>query len=103
MAAERKRKVDPIPEDFETLEAAAEFWDTHDLTDYLDQSRPVKDLVFQIERRHFVVQLDSDLVEPLSAKARRNGTTSQALVNRWIRERLRSKPRQIRKQKEAHR
>jgi hypothetical protein len=25
---------DPIPENFATLDEAAEFWDSHDLTDY---------------------------------------------------------------------
>ncbi len=28
-----KKKRDPIPEHFKTLDAAAKFWDTHDLAD----------------------------------------------------------------------
>ena len=29
-------KVDPIPDEFSSYEEAAEFWDTHDTTDYPD-------------------------------------------------------------------
>ena len=34
-----------IPEHFETAENAGEFWDTHDLVDYLDETRET-DLTF---------------------------------------------------------
>jgi len=29
-----RKRVDPIPEEFASYEEAAEFWDTHDTTDY---------------------------------------------------------------------
>ncbi len=32
----RKKHVDPIPKEFASYEEAAEFWDTHDTTDYPD-------------------------------------------------------------------
>ena len=32
----KKNQIEPIPEEFESYEEAAEFWDTHDTTDYLD-------------------------------------------------------------------
>jgi hypothetical protein len=32
-----EKRIDPIPDNFESYEAAGEFWDTHDPTDYLDQ------------------------------------------------------------------
>ncbi|MGK7956439.1 MAG: CopG family antitoxin [Crocosphaera sp.] len=34
--------VDPIPEEFSSYEAAAEFWDNHDTTDYLDDFETVQ-------------------------------------------------------------
>jgi len=37
-----KTNRDPIPEHFATPEKAAEFWDTHDLTDYWDLTEEVK-------------------------------------------------------------
>ena len=36
-----KSKREPIPEHFRTLEEAGEFWDTHDLGDYWDQTEEV--------------------------------------------------------------
>lgn len=36
MNDKQKKLVDPIPKEFASYEDAAEFWDTHDTTDYLD-------------------------------------------------------------------
>jgi hypothetical protein len=36
------RKRDPIPERFDSVGAAAEFWDTHDTTDYEDLMHDVE-------------------------------------------------------------
>ena len=33
---DQQKQIDPIPEEFASYEEAAEFWDTHDTTDYLD-------------------------------------------------------------------
>lgn len=33
-------QIDPIPEEFASYEEAAEFWDTHDTTDYPDDFEP---------------------------------------------------------------
>jgi hypothetical protein len=33
---------DPLPEEFETLEDLAEFWDTHDVADYAEYLTPVE-------------------------------------------------------------
>ena len=38
----RKKKRDPIPEHFATLEEAATFWATHDLSDYWDLTEEVE-------------------------------------------------------------
>jgi hypothetical protein len=34
--SDKQKQIDPIPEEFSSLEQAAEFWDTHDTTDYPD-------------------------------------------------------------------
>jgi len=47
----RKKHVDPIPEEFASYEEAAEFWDTHDTTDYPDAFRTV-DAVAEFKGRH---------------------------------------------------
>ena len=37
-----KKRVEPTPDNFESYEAAADFWDTHDTTNYLDEFRTVE-------------------------------------------------------------
>lgn len=32
-----KKQIESTPENFDSYEEAAEFWDTHDTTDYLDE------------------------------------------------------------------
>ena len=41
MAKKDKTNRDPLPDEFATLTELAEFWDTHDLTDYEDYLIPV--------------------------------------------------------------
>lgn len=38
----KKKRVDPILEEFDSYEDAAEFWDTHDTTDYPDAFRTLE-------------------------------------------------------------
>jgi hypothetical protein len=37
----KAKQVDPIPDEFASYEEAAEFWDTHDTTDYLSSFETV--------------------------------------------------------------
>jgi hypothetical protein len=48
----RKKHVDPIPEEFASYEEAAEFWDSHDTTDYPDAFRTVEAVV-ELRRRRY--------------------------------------------------
>ena len=38
-----KKKTDPVPEHFGTYDEAAEFWETHDTTDYSEIFRTVEE------------------------------------------------------------
>ena len=88
MPVKRKTKIDALPEEFPTLEAAGEFWDEHDATDYLEYTRPVRDFSIRIIRRRYLVALDPSVAKKVSEVARTRGLTSAALVNRWLRDRL---------------
>jgi len=37
----KKKRIDPIPQEFTSYEQAAEFWDKHDTTHYPDTFRTV--------------------------------------------------------------
>ena len=63
------KTMDLIPEEFESLEAAAEFWDTHSLADYWGQTVAVHFDV-ELQRRVFLVPLEWSLANRLMAAAR---------------------------------
>mgnify|MGYP002682047603 FL=1 len=81
------KTMDLIPEEFETLEASAEFWDTHSLADYWDQTATVHFDV-ELQRRVFLVPLEWSLANRLMAAARRQGLTAETLANLWLNEHL---------------
>jgi hypothetical protein len=78
---------DPVPEQFATIEAAGEFWDTHDLADYSDLTTEA-DVTFKLRRRRYLVALAPELAEQLAAEAHKRGLSSETLVNLWLSERL---------------
>ena len=82
----QKPKRDPLPDDFGSYEAAAEFWDTHDLTDYEDSEREVPNVQINLVRRHF--RVDAEIAQRLHAVARERGVSSETLANLWLAEKL---------------
>jgi hypothetical protein len=88
MPAKKNVNPDPIPESFASAEAAGEFWDRHDLGDYLDQTRPVEMESCRIERRQYLLALEPALARKLSEAARQRGVSSEVLANLWLSERL---------------
>lgn len=63
------KKIDPLPESFETEEAAGEFWDTHSLTDYEEHLEAADDVTFEISERVFEVQVAEDVFRKLQEQA----------------------------------
>jgi hypothetical protein len=76
-----------LPETFESIEAAAEFWDTHDLADYWDETSEAHFEV-ELERRVVLVPLEGHIARKLADVARRQGISTETLVNVWLSERL---------------
>lgn len=69
-----------------TIEEIAEFWDTHSVADYWDQTVEVEFEVRAQQRRR--VTLDPDLYEKLEAQAHVRGLLPETLINLWLGERL---------------
>jgi len=67
--------------------AMGEFWDAHDATDYLDESKEVK-ASFIIESEVTYCALDNTLSERLQKAALRHGVSSDTLVNMWVQDKL---------------
>ena len=80
-----KRQRDPLPEHFVSLDAAADFWDTHDSADYEDYMQNI-DFAAQIKRRTYMISLDSELYRKLRTIAKQRGVQAETLVNLWLQE-----------------
>ncbi len=68
--ADTSRHIDPLPDKFASEEEAAEFWDTHSLTDYEEFLEPV-DIDVQIKRRHFEIEVDEQSFLALRSTAQK--------------------------------
>ena len=78
---------------FASWEEEAEFWDTHDITDYLDELKPVK-LEFSGKlAQGLVVRFESDTFNKIYSMAREQGVTMDALIHQWVVERLEAQQR----------
>ena len=75
------------PEDFGSIEAAAEFWNTHSLADYWDETEPVEFTV-SLQRSTILLPLEQGIAKRLSEAARRQGISAETLANLWLSERL---------------
>ena len=87
--AKNKNKLnrDPLPDDFGSWEAAAEFWDTHDLTDYEGTERDVSNVQINLVQHHF--RIDRAIAQRLHQLANQRGISPETLVNLWLAEKLR--------------
>jgi len=84
--SENKPTPDLLPENFASLEEAAEFWDTHSLADYWEHTQEV-DIDVRAPRRHWI-PLASSLQASVSERARQEGISVETLINLWVAERL---------------
>lgn len=71
----------------QTYEEIGAFWDTHDLADTAQQTRPVTFEV-AIKRRRFLVAVDPGILREVRQRAVTRGLTPESLVNLWLKEKL---------------
>jgi hypothetical protein len=82
------KKREPISQHFQSIAEAAEFWDSHDLTDYWDQTREANFEV-DIQRQVFLTALEPGLAKKLTACVCKQGVSTEALINVWLTEKNR--------------
>lgn len=64
-----------------------EFWDTHDLADFWDRTKPTKfEVDIQSEVTYYA--LDSKLSEKVRFIAKKRGVSPDTLLNLWVQEKL---------------
>ncbi len=70
-----------------TLEEMAEFWDTHSLADFDDQTHEVE-MTFDPSARRSVVGIETELMAEIRRIAKERQVSTQTLVNVWLRQRV---------------
>lgn len=73
---------------FNSYEAMAEFWDTHSLADYWDQTEPATFDVAPDARRRYLVAVDREVLARVQRLARSRGVSIESLVNLLLEQRL---------------
>jgi len=75
----------------QSYEEMGKFWDTHDLTDYWDQTEPAEfEVDIRSETTYFAV--DSTLSAKLVEIAQERGVSAETLLNLWVQEKLQERP-----------
>ena len=64
-----------------------EFWDTHDLAEFWDQTRKASFEV-NIESEVTYYSLDRRLAEKVQTVAQKHGVSADTLINLWVQEKL---------------
>ena len=83
------KQLDPLPEEFRSEEEAAEFWDTHSITDYEEFLEPVPVQV-DIKRRHFEIEVDEESFLALRDSAKRQHKPVKQLASEILKQKLAS-------------
>ena len=77
---------------FNNIEEEAEFWDTHDLSEFVGvEFHPVEERSESESNDRLIVQLASADREELAREAEKQGVPPATLVGLWIREHLKHK------------
>ncbi|MDW7775568.1 MAG: CopG family antitoxin [Methanosarcinales archaeon] len=81
------RKSKKMPDEFKTLEEAAEFWDTHDSTDYADVLEDVK-VEVDLQKKHYLIEIDKNSAQLLQEHAREKGVSASNLASEILEKQL---------------
>jgi hypothetical protein len=78
-------KRDPVPDQFASIEEAAAFWETHDLTVYEDIWREVD---FKVNLGSTRVELEPKIAQEFAKRARAKKMRLDTFVNRVLKDYL---------------
>ncbi len=87
MAKNKESKRDPLPEQFQSLEDAGEFWDTHSSADYEEYMRE-EHFDVDLKRHSTEVRVSDELMRAVRKIARHQGVATETLVNLWLQEKV---------------
>jgi glucose-6-phosphate 1-dehydrogenase len=73
------KTIKNIPESFESVEQAGEFWDTHSLADFEDRTKSA-DITFDITKRIRYISVPEKVYQKISQKAKAKHLSVKNLV-----------------------
>ena len=74
---------------FNSYEEEAEFWDTHSISDFKNETKPVKVIATRGYSANVQVRFEPDTDHELEAIAHERGMKKSTLIRTWVLERLR--------------
>jgi hypothetical protein len=69
-----------------SLYEASDFWDEHDLTEFVDVQE-VKDIRFSLRKKKYI-GVDLSLYMKIKKKAKKLRSTEDTLINTWLKEKV---------------
>ncbi|MSQ14786.1 MAG: hypothetical protein EXR50_02860 [Dehalococcoidia bacterium] len=87
MTTRKTNATSRIPE-FKSIEEEAEFWDTHDTTDFEDEFKPVKVRFAKNLSESINIRFDPQTLAELRKLAHEKGVGPTTLARMWIMEHL---------------
>jgi predicted DNA binding CopG/RHH family protein len=73
----------------DSIQELAQFWDSHDLTDFEDELEEVTDRVFESDA-DITVHLESSDARAVREHAKMRGVQESELIREWVHERISS-------------
>jgi hypothetical protein len=73
---------------FNSYEEEAEFWDTHSVSDFKNETEPVKVIATRGFSANVQVRFEPDTDHELEALARERGMKKSTLIRTWVLDRL---------------
>ncbi len=85
----KKNTKSKIPK-FKSIEEEAEFWDTHSVTDFEDETEDV-DIVVELEKPRtdtLVIRVQKNIKDKMEKVAKKKGINVSTLVRIWLSQKL---------------
>jgi hypothetical protein len=78
---------DMLPENFDSFEEFWRFWDTHSSADYEDFMETVE-IDVDLSSSKMYCAIAKDVLLQVRTRARRQGVSTETLINLWLQEKL---------------
>jgi len=81
-----------VPPQFHNRQEEADFWDTHNITDYAESLKPVTKIKYELNSESITVRFRPTDLANLRKIASKRGIGVTTLSRMWLIERLNTKP-----------